>query len=197
MRHKKTHYPNKKSRNLVSVSKLKHSEGAALLIVMILILVMSTLTFHSIKSTTLYTRLASNQVATERTFQAAESVIDRVFLEGQDITSDRFLEAVLAGVQYDCLSQSAFIPEKCSRKDTFDSYGKYSTAHGNTLFSAAQTRYLGDLIATGYDVRSFSYKHFETQGASFYAPEKRVNFASENRLHWQKFGPRNNFIRAQ
>lgn len=197
MNYKNTPYIHYKSCALAKAARIKNAKGAALLIVMILILVMSTLTFNSIKSTTLYTRLASNQVATERTFQAAESVIDRVFLEGQDVTSVRFLEAVLAGVQYDCLSQSDFLPEKCTRKDTFDSYGKYSTAHGNTLFSAAQTRYLGDLIATGYDVRSFSYKHFETQGASFYAPEKRVNFASENRLHWQKFGPKNNFIRAQ
>lgn len=182
---------------LVHLCQYHSSTGTALLMVMLLILVMSTLTFNSIKSTTIYTRLASNQVATERTFQAAESVIDRVFSEGQNITSTRFLEAVLSGIQYDCLTQTEFLPEKCSRTKVFDSYGKYSPEHGNTLFAAAQTHYLGDIIATGYDTRAFSYKHFSTQGASFYAPDIRVNFASENRLHWKKFGPRNNFIRAQ
>jgi Tfp pilus assembly protein PilX len=184
-------------RLILPIGHVQKAQGAALLMVMILILVMSALTFNSIKSTTIHTRLASNQVATERTFQAAESVIDRIYREGQIVSSNRFAEAVLSGVQFDCLTQKDFLPQKCSRQNTFDSYGSFSTEHGNSLISAAQTRYMGDIIASGFDAKSFSYKHFSTQGASFFTPDKRVNFATENRLHWKKFGPKNSFNRAQ
>lgn len=181
-------------RNMISrLSGKKSMDGAALFLVMILILVMSTLTFNSLKGTTLYTRLASNQVATERTFQAAESVIDRVYAEGKNPNSEYFKIALLAGVQNSCLTQEDFQSKKCSNNDAFDSYGHAES----TLYAAAETRYLGDIQASGYDAQAFVFKHFETHGGSFYSPSIRINFASENRLHWKRFGPRGGFVRAQ
>ncbi len=179
------------------MTPVKFENGSTLFMSLLLLLAISLLGLNSIKGTGVNTRLSANSIATERTFQAAESAIDRIFLEGSQDETDAFFIAMHVGEQYNCITHDGIKASKCERTDVFDSYGNFSSEFGNTLFAASKTKHIGEGPAAGYDTKLFATQVFETTGASFYAPEMRVNYATENVLHWKRFGPATGFKRAE
>lgn len=127
-----------------------HQNGAALLVAMIMIFMLSIMGVSSMRGSTLERRMATNSIQTATTFQAAESASE-IALNNEDNMTDALNSAVASEVNSGTLSDTAVIEIAADLQQDIG------------LDSKSQLRYIGDGPAYGYSTDFVAYR-FEVIG---------------------------------
>jgi len=130
------------SQRPLTSSHYQKQQGAALLVSMIMIFILSLLGLTSMRSSTLETRMAANSIEKDITFQAADSASEIVLDDEQNL-ADVICTDVPMETQINNIN------------------------HGEVIDTVAHVSYGGESIAVGYSLDSgFSALRFTATGTS-------------------------------
>ena len=159
-------------------------QGAALIIALIILLVVSMMGVSAMKGGIFHERMAFNAQSEEMTFQAAETAISSVIQEARKSSS--LLGALATGkdVQTHCISLSAGISEGvCGDDDTLDSR-KVMQAEAESQFDDVRP-------LANSDSSALVDFQFHTIGKGAFVASADLDFPNRNRQEWRKVGPGN------
>ena len=128
--------------------KNRSQNGAALMVALVLIFMISIMGISVMRNSSLEHRMASNSIQSSIVFQAAESVIE------QTLNNPASLTAAYNAIGVDCQGQTIDWESELSGNDI----------HG--LETNAQIRFTRTALAPGYSSDKFVALYFETLGAS-------------------------------
>ncbi|RLP52677.1 MAG: hypothetical protein D6160_19605 [Ketobacter sp.] len=167
----------------LSVSTFSGSQGAALFVALIILLVVSLIGVSAIKSGIFHERMAFNAQSEEMSFQAAETGINAVIAEAE--VNGGMLNTVLkTGTPLEhCVSRASGLTEgACDDASTIDIRASVN--------ADALTEFEGKSPILGTDAAAFMYFEFSTIGDGSYA-DTNLPFRNRNYQGWRKIGPGN------
>lgn len=159
----------------------RNQQGAALLIALVILLVVTLIGVSAIKSGIFHERMAFNAQAEELSFQAAETGINGVL--GQAATNGSFLNDILrtGAADQHCVTYTAGIQAgECNENKTLDSR--------SSVMADAETDFIGHKPIVGTDPAAFKYFEFSTIGEGSFIQDD-LPFFNRNFQGWRKIGP--------
>ncbi|MEE2731116.1 MAG: PilX N-terminal domain-containing pilus assembly protein [Pseudomonadota bacterium] len=160
----------------------KQQHGAALLIALLILLMVTLMGVSAIKSGLFHERMAFNAQADEMAFHAAETAIGGVTGEAQrnsQFVSD--LVNVNGNAQVHCVSKSSGLAEgACDNADTLDERA--------SLLSQSSSRFDSKRVLLASDVEYFKDFVFESEGNGRFV-QVAMPFSRTNFQEWRKVGP--------
>lgn len=163
------------------MNKLKQQGGAALLIALLILLMVTLMGVSALKSGIFHERMAFNAQAEEMTFQAAETAINGVIAYG--LENGSFLTQMMnsAGDIEQCVTMVSGLAEgACSAGQTVDIR--------ESIQSSASSKFDGRKPLVGSDADYFMDYQFATEGHGSFE-QSSMPFASSNYQEWRKVGP--------
>lgn len=158
-----------------------NQQGAALLVALIILLMVTLMGISAIKSGLFHERMAFNAQAEELSFHAAETAIGGVVAEARG-NSALVNDLVDSGADtIHCISKVNGLAENaCSNSDTIDERG--------SILSQATSRFVTKKPLLSSDVEYFKDYVFESEGNGRFIAAS-MPFDSTNLQEWRKIGP--------
>ncbi len=133
---------------------IHRQNGAALLVALVMIFMLSIMGISSMRGSTLERRMASNSIQTATTFQGAESTSELVLNDPDNLTRAFEVSNLNTLIAQD--SDGEITPVEL----------EVDLKQGIGLESTAQLRYVGESYAEGYSSNTFVALRFEVKGSS-------------------------------
>jgi len=160
----------------------KSERGAALLMALIILLMITLVGVSALKSGMFHERMAFNAQAEELTFQSAESAINAVISEAKSSGSvlTEMLEPGAVAVVH-CLSRASGLVEgDCDGDDTIDAR--------ESIQSNASSHFDAKKPLMNSDADYFMDYQFATEGHGSFI-QSSMPFSTTNYQEWRKIGP--------
>lgn len=160
----------------------RQERGAALLIALIILLIVSFMGVSAMRSSILSERMAFNTQARELTFQAAETAINGVIAEARG--NGALLNDLLGSLatRTHCVgSAQQLIDGVCDADDSFDGRA--------VLRAQAESAYERQRVAFGSDTSTVVDYQFVTYGRGDFVDAVDLEMMNRNRQEWRKLGP--------
>ncbi|PIE42569.1 MAG: hypothetical protein CSA49_00290 [Gammaproteobacteria bacterium] len=178
-----------------SVAIIRLQSGAALLVVLVVLLMMTLLGITSLKSGLFHERMAHHSQADALTFLGAESAINSILSMVTAFKSDVAFEksaffelmAIAGSEQCYCIAKNKVSEGLCSANETFD------RRTNGMLVAQASTSYLKSSGSINNDTDVFAYHEFSTLGAAYLLADVNLPFAYQNNQHWKISGTSQGF----